>query len=443
MIFSPSEREIRRQVWRSLFILDRFVAISLGRPIAIAQEDCSGDALDPPLDSPDPTPSDWKDINTGLEAGVRGCHFMTIVLKKIYQRRRVSTKVARELGDLCKKWPRSLPRSLHWRRATPNDRRQAMAILHVNTLYCYSILLFTRPYFVYLLSKEMQRIYLGSTRHQQRAHRKMEKYSEACIIAALHMIALLQNAYDGGYLPQRDPFAIHFLFFAALVVLSGRFVARTTHAASEHSIQNATVLLAYCAQTDPQAAKESQIYDDFKKIIFGEDSHQPQPPASVPENTQTSSSMPSFTHHRAHPSEQASSYRSYSDARPSVPGSGSQVFSNTVEPMLPIPSASPGGGGWNLGEATTSAFNLPLLPQSSLSNDSLSGLLESEDTIFTTNSEDSSQVADEQINFDKLWQWPGCQSPSLDTPEFQSMGIQNITNSAVPMFETLDVTEQY
>lgn len=425
VIFSPAERGLRRQVWRSLFILDRFLAISFGRPFAIAQEDCSGDALDPPLDSPNPTPSDLKDINTGLEAGVRGINFMTIVIKKIYQERKFSTKVAQELSDLCKIYPRKLPRSLHWRRASPNNRRQAMTILHVNTLYCFSVILFTRPFFVHILRTEMQRIYLATPEEQQVTFNKMEKYSEACTIAALHMIALIQNAYDGGYLPRRDPFAITGLFTASIVMLSGKFAPRMTHPSSNSSIDSATAILNYCAQEDPQAAKMSQICDEFKQVLSGGAGGQQLPPSSVSEKANDTTPNP------------------FLDAAMSLPQSGSQDFSHSVEPLLPMSSATLGG--WELDdrEPTASAPGFPLLPDLPASSDCFSGLPDLEDAIFTTASEDSSQCFDEQIDLDTLWQWPGAYPSSLGSPEFQRMGVDDINKSAVPMFRTMNTPEHF
>lgn len=44
-IFSNNEQAVRRNLWRSLFVLDRFLAASLGRPTAIRESDCSGPTL--------------------------------------------------------------------------------------------------------------------------------------------------------------------------------------------------------------------------------------------------------------------------------------------------------------------------------------------------------------------------------------------------------------
>ncbi|KAK3070381.1 hypothetical protein LTS18_015115, partial [Coniosporium uncinatum] len=47
VIFSQEDRVARRNLWRSLFVMDRFLCCCLGRPPAISEEDCSGDSLKP------------------------------------------------------------------------------------------------------------------------------------------------------------------------------------------------------------------------------------------------------------------------------------------------------------------------------------------------------------------------------------------------------------
>ena len=198
IIFPPSKQHVRRQVWRSLFIMDRFLAVSLGRPPAIREEDCSGDALDPPPRSSHPTPTDIKFYHSGLEAGVRGCHILSIIIKDVYSKRKVSTKIAQDIAERCKIWPKTLPPALHWRQASASNPRHAILILHVNMLYCHAIILFTRPFFLYLLSAEMQRKYMGSKHNPEPRRGKTEKFSEACVIAALPTITLNQTACEAG-----------------------------------------------------------------------------------------------------------------------------------------------------------------------------------------------------------------------------------------------------
>lgn len=339
VIYPPLERHVRRQVWRSLYCVDRFLSLSLGRPTAIVEEDCSGNALHPPIGSPRLSRGPYDEI---MEARVRACRFMTLAREKVYKPRKVSTKVAKELGELCKEWPKSLPPSLHWQRATPGDRRQAIAILHVNVLYCYSVTLFTRPFFTYLLCKEMQHTYQGSDTASQQARPRIETYSEACIIASLHTIALIKKAYDGGYLPRQNPFCIFAFFSAALIVLSGQLTPRTTHAASNKFVEDAVMIMSYCGESDPQACKMLKVYLDLRAVIVAQDSGKLRPLTPV---AQSDGVLPPDTSYSRQPPlsiERETSSKNFSnDAVPQFNQPVSHELRTSMEPLLPMATTGP------------------------------------------------------------------------------------------------------
>lgn len=121
VIFGSEEQKARRNLWRSLFVIDRLLACLLGRPTAISETDCSGDSLRPNEAHPQ-APSLKPNFNeTGeyaLEAAVRSCSAIGLILKKVYQQRKISTRLAQEIADICKTWPRALPNVLHWRQAS-------------------------------------------------------------------------------------------------------------------------------------------------------------------------------------------------------------------------------------------------------------------------------------------------------------------------------------
>ena len=211
VIYSQEEKQIRRKVWRSLFVFDRFLAASMGRPTAISEDDCSGDTLRPSGAgaTADPPTTAYPQINAlALEASVRSCHVIGVILKRVYQQRRISTKLAQDIADTCKLWPNSLSPALHWRQAATATPNHGIAILHVNILYCHSIILLTRPFFLYLLNCEIQNLQKGSVQRSKRPGGKMEKFAEACVVASTHTILLVQNAREGGYLQQRNPFVM-------------------------------------------------------------------------------------------------------------------------------------------------------------------------------------------------------------------------------------------
>ena len=281
VIFQPDMQAARRMLWRSLFILDRFLAASLGRPLAITEDESLGELLN--ASTPASISMTGKShltsnqtCDTGTAAAVRSCHVVGIILKKVYRQRKISTRLAQELADECIQWPQTLSPALHWRQASPNNVRQSMAILHTNLVYCHSIILLTRPFFLYLLSFEIQRTRLSPTSSYPQAEwaqqfeqksRKIRKFSNACVVASNHTVALVQDAYEGGYLPQQNPMATYFLFTAALVVFANEFTRPSNDALSAQCMTNSITIFEYSGQMDPAARRCASILCEFRDVL--------------------------------------------------------------------------------------------------------------------------------------------------------------------------------
>ena len=221
VVFNSDGSAVRRNLWRSLFVIDRFLSTSLGRPTAISEEDCSGEALKSPDRAGEPTRAAASMVNftaanlnlspssVGLDAAVHSCHVIGDTLTKAYSKRRISTRVAQQIADKHKRWPSALHPTLHWKQALNKgtNAAQGIAILHVNLLYCHSIILLSRPFFLYLLTKvEKERSHGGQP--ASRISPRMEKFCEACVQASYHSIVLAHIAFKNNYLPQRNPFVL-------------------------------------------------------------------------------------------------------------------------------------------------------------------------------------------------------------------------------------------
>ncbi|KNG48516.1 fungal specific transcription factor domain-containing protein [Stemphylium lycopersici] len=275
VIFSPEEQTQRKDLWRSIFVIDRLLSCSLGRPTAISEDDCSGDTLQPPNGDHDQpwsfTPKTVNDYNeTGppaLEAAVRSCKVIGIILRKVYQRRKISTRLAQEISDICKTWPRALTPILQWRQAATASPSQGVAILHVNLFYCHSIILLTRPFLLYILNKETQRHVEQPVNRGPRPFIRMERFSEACVIASVHTILLIQNAFEAGYLSRRNPAVIYFLFAATLVILASDFAGLYKIDVTDNCVVNAINVMNYCAESDQQASRLVYILSSFRDVV--------------------------------------------------------------------------------------------------------------------------------------------------------------------------------
>ncbi|KAF2972863.1 hypothetical protein GQX73_g816 [Xylaria multiplex] len=248
-VFLPEERLERKNLWRTLFILDRFLSACLGRPTAISEEDCSHGIFENP-GTANTSPVDMCKETTHLAAlnsAFKSCQVIGMTLKRVYSKKKISTAVGQEIAAHLETWNRELPQSLHWRRLIggPIDPSRGIAILHINLLHCLA----------------------GSDSKPSRPSHKMENFAQTCVEASQHVLVLVQAVLDNKYLPQCNPFVIHCVFAAALIVLSNEFASLYHNPDARISINSATSILRFCSQNDKQAERVLYIVDSFDKAI--------------------------------------------------------------------------------------------------------------------------------------------------------------------------------
>ncbi|KAI1640942.1 fungal-specific transcription factor domain-containing protein [Biscogniauxia mediterranea] len=271
IIFTIEDQQIRKNLWRTLFVLDRFLSASLGRPTAISEEDCSDTAFDAlKVDatieqSPMSSNSEATHL-AALEAAVKSCHVIGITLKRVYSKRKISTTVAQEIAVHMEQWNRGLHPALHWRRVMDRriDPTEGIAVLHTNLLHCHSVMLLTRPFFLHLLNNARENL-AGSSHRPSRLSQRMENFAQTCVEASQHTLVITQCALDGKYLPQSNPFVIYCVFAAALIVLSNEFASLYHNPDAHSSIHSAISILGFCANGDAQAERVSYIVKSFHK----------------------------------------------------------------------------------------------------------------------------------------------------------------------------------
>lgn len=480
VIFSQDEQTARRNLWRSLFVMDRFLSFSLGRPVAISEDDCSGDTLRPAQpEEPDAfgfhsafqtTVNQSKTNASALEAAVRSCSVIGRILKEVYQQRKISTRLAQEIADVCKLWPKALAPQLHWRQAASACASQGLAILHVNLFYCHSIVLLTRPFFLYIMNAESQKEmgYQAANLHPRNKYPRMEKFSEACVIASSHSIVLIQAAYEAGYLPRRNPAVMYFLFASTLVLLANEFASLYVTREADHSITNGIKIMAYYAECDQQASRLFHVLEAFRDVVKQQRERrrrqqQPQVNLMGPLNTAAPPRPPAAPTPRPPVSTDPQQFRAQQHAFQSdFPGAmGSSASpSDLTHPALPAllspntstsmgaptplqthpigpPSgaATPRGTGINMASSPASSIGAaPTLSRNpSLSNLLDLNALDGVGGFPSIRSEDGSS-GEEHIDFDALWAWPS----NAGSPRGEGQTVQGISDSAVPLFGVYD-----
>ncbi|SPO01128.1 uncharacterized protein DNG_03875 [Cephalotrichum gorgonifer] len=397
---------VRRNVWRSLFVMDRFLAAALGRPTMIAENHCSLDALEPPNGSGPIIPS----IASSLSVAVEIAKVMGHILQKIYSRRRVSVALGQQFAEDCKRVEKLLRDDLNPQRAmdplTPQD--EAVSILHLSLFHYHAVILYTRPFFLFLLKKDQV-----DGMPPGRFHTRIQRFSKACIKYSALTIRLVYGAFEAKYLPRRNPFFTHFLFAASLIILGNEFAGLHPNAEYQTQISRVLAVTTYCAETDPQANRLMFILKSFRDVIIQRRA-QLDPdqdgsllrPLSPVETHSTVRSMSSVT--GRNPSDAV--FSDISQPRTSVSTAGSAVFTvnsrigetfQEAVPMVPeagfpvgyINDASPG---------STNSFSRPTTDATSAKRAS----------------DINTPVGDEEVYLGNLWQGPHGDAGAM--PLFQS-----------------------
>lgn len=210
--FPAAEQEVRKNVWKSLYVMDCFLSAMLGRPNGITTRDAPDTTY---LKSNGETEEPLEAV--ALTASLKASKLVGDILSSVYAERKVSVKLALQWSANFESWKASLPPMLHWENiGLPNeDPRLTLAQLHVNLTYFHGVILLTRPF---LLQKMVSVIranradagVLGSLNSDGRetSRASAEPFPPACVRSAVYSINAIQSALLKRALPRRDPFVM-------------------------------------------------------------------------------------------------------------------------------------------------------------------------------------------------------------------------------------------
>jgi Fungal specific transcription factor domain len=277
VVFNPDEQEARRNLWKSLFVMDRYLALSLGRPSAIFDDTLYNSSTKISTNgsrhnSYSDSPSFEESSTYSIDAAVKSCSTVGKILKEVYQQRKISTKLAHEIAQQCREFPHKIAPILHcWPKFVAKSPAHGISVLHVNLFWIHSAMLLTRPFFLFVLNFEISRCITPSAPTQvRRGFRRIEKFSEVCISSATHTVSLVKAVYSAGYLPRRNPWVIYFLASAAFVLLANEIIPLHRHHAAQDSIRDALDIMAYCGVDDTQAERLHYILNTFREAVEDE-----------------------------------------------------------------------------------------------------------------------------------------------------------------------------
>ncbi|KFY76560.1 hypothetical protein V499_03851 [Pseudogymnoascus sp. VKM F-103] len=256
--FTAPEQRVRRNVWRSLYVMDCFLSAMLGRPNGIHCRDAT-DSLAAGSDFGDLwTSSDDTLELASISASVRASCLVGDILSNIYADRKISTELAHAISNKFQACKDSLPTFLHWQNIDlpDEDPKATLAQLHRVSDEIRAL----RETDGGLLSRQTHEL-------PETDSAKSAPFQAACVRSALYTINAVQAALLKRALPRRDPFVIYWLFTAALIICTNGFCAVYHDIDNKHAMYTALNLHRHFGAVDPLARRFLDILIAFSEAI--------------------------------------------------------------------------------------------------------------------------------------------------------------------------------
>ncbi|KAI0428014.1 fungal-specific transcription factor domain-containing protein [Xylaria sp. FL1042] len=267
-----SEVHIRRdRLWKSIRVLDLYLSISMGRPPAASDADCtvpyhSAAAASSSSSSSDGERSEQYDL---LNASVQILSLVEGIVQEVYSRRKISLQltegISRQLREWSSKWLSPLLRASSSASASGGgigerqDNRERTGACQVLCSYYYAVMLVSRPFLMYELCRRLPESAAAAQPRPatENSGSGRARLANACIDAATLMIGAISDFVALGPRDRRMPLLVSWLFASSLVVSVGHLsnFGRALQKPAETSIR----ALEYFAAQDAHASQYAQI----------------------------------------------------------------------------------------------------------------------------------------------------------------------------------------
>ncbi|KAI1351045.1 fungal-specific transcription factor domain-containing protein [Xylaria sp. FL0043] len=259
-----SEIHIRRdRLWKSIRVLDLYLSISMGRPPAASDADCTV-----PYHST-ASGEDRSERYDLLNASVQILSLAEGIVQEVYSRRKISLQltegISRQLREWSSKWLSPLLRASGGgggnggnRDGGGLDSRERTGACQVLCSYYYAVMLVSRPFLMYELCRRLPETAAAQPRPAiENSGSGRAKLANACIDAATLMIGAISDFVAQGPRDRRMPLLVSWLFASSLVVSVGHLAnfGRALEKPAETSIS----ALEYFATQDAHASQYAQI----------------------------------------------------------------------------------------------------------------------------------------------------------------------------------------
>ncbi|KAI0403134.1 fungal-specific transcription factor domain-containing protein [Xylaria palmicola] len=269
----------RDRLWKSVRVLDLYLSISMGRPPASADPDCTV-----PYHAPRADADGGGEAYDLLNASVQVLSLAEGIVWEVYSRRKISLQLtegaSRRLREWSGRWLRRLRRAAQGGQQQGrgngddegDDDRGRAGACQVLASYYYAVMLVSRPFLMYELCKRLPEpggsgSGRGSTPGPgpagvENSASGRARLANACIDAATLLIGLVSDYVEQGNPDGRMPLIVSWLFAASLVVgvgLLGGF-GRALEKPARASVE----ALDHFARRDAHAAQYARIAESLR-----------------------------------------------------------------------------------------------------------------------------------------------------------------------------------
>lgn len=208
VVFDAQHVSLRRNIWRSVFILDRFICTPLGRPLSIPEVDFSLDSLSPPaMASKAGALSETH--QEALKSVVASCHAIGRICQCIYGDETISVNLGVQLLEESIARTNSQLPALHPRRLMHQclPTEDSNAILYAELIENYAAILITRPFFQHYLLGSRVTSFKGAA-NPQSSGSALQRLSRACVTASRRILTVFRRPYKPSSSSLKNPFLL-------------------------------------------------------------------------------------------------------------------------------------------------------------------------------------------------------------------------------------------
>jgi hypothetical protein len=263
--FSAHEHSVREKAWQSVRVLDVFLSASTGRPPATSdsEKDQTYVPGTPQMHCTDNPDKRFSRATFGL------CAIGERILIDVYKKRSVSTVLVQKISHQIRDWVSTIPTmpaalDLQTKSVAHLTLARIIASAHLMGAYYWAIILLTRPFLLFHVSMRQSQAQYASNGTPSGA---ISTIAEACIVAAMNGMDLVQDVLRHADLPKRLPVILNSVLNCAITVGVAAFADYDREFPLTSSFERCLAALKQMGLTDPLALHYLDIVESLSDAV--------------------------------------------------------------------------------------------------------------------------------------------------------------------------------